>query len=951
MNQTKKVMYMKQRIILSALLSVLTLAVHAADVSEQQARQIAAKAMAGFSAVTHRASGAPHRASGAAPSLAYIADEGGRNNLYVFNNETGEGFVIVSGSDQTTASVLGYSDKGRFDIEQAPENLKYLLAMYEEQIIAVRSKGTEANRRAPSSDELGNIVVAPLLKTTWNQYAPYNNITKDVTGCTPTAMAQVMAYWKYPKQGRGSHAYDDSGSSYYADFSSSVYDWDNMLNGYADVAYSEAQGNAVARLMADCGISIEAQYGGIFGTSASVYYVPIALVKYFGYSMNYRYLASWDYETQEWEDMMRAELDAKRPFLYSGTPRSDEYYPPVGHAFVCDGYTDNGYFHFNLGWEGQGNGWYKTSSITMYPEDMWDFTNNQVMLIGIQPGERQAEQNNVFYAAINDEEAVVIGCNESDCYELDIASTIDIEGKPYQVTDIWLYAFHTSDINSASINSIKIPGTVKSITDSLFINCQTLSNVVMEDGPKRIGNYAFNRCTGLTQINIPASVTSIGNNAFEFCPLLNEIDLSSSSVTSIGNHAFAACSQLKSAYMPYTRYTIGDMGFYGCNSLEDIYLENASKIGKGAFGGCKALEYISVDAEEVGEVAFVDCRALKDVSIGANVKNWGDRVFQGCKNVVGIHVDDDNPILTSVDAVLYNKDMTTIHFCSPSHYEYYGYGGRGEFTIPETVTRVATESFGDLTKLTIPSTLVDIGEYAFSWCENLTDVYNYATTPQQIQGNDQYGFGGVFSSVVFDRPDWNKCKLHVLPGCKAAYQAAEGWKEFEVIEEDLTLDGTVAEDKAAETVRNAVRLWLRDSYSWYGLETNEFLFSSEPKLTYARNVIGNVDDIVFTAKDVEITLFHDMVLGVYFTHLDDPNGIDAVTADDGQTVRYDITAQRIRVSGLQSGQSVSLFTLGGSQLASAEADAQGRAELTLSGTSGTVYVVKVGGKAFKLTIK
>lgn len=944
MNQTKKVMYMKQRIILSALMSVLTLTIHAADVSEQQARQIAAKMMAGFSAAPHRASGAPHRASGAAPSLAYIADEGGSNNLYVFNNEAGEGFVIVSGSDQTTASVLGYSDKGHFDIEQVPENLKYLLAMYEEQIIAVRSKGTEANRRAPSSDELGNIVVAPLLKTTWNQYAPYNNITKDVTGCVPTAMAQVMAYWKYPKQGRGSHAYDDGGSSYYADFSSSVYDWDNMLNGYADVAYSEAQGNAVARLMADCGISIEAQYGGLFGTGAHTFYVPIALVKYFGYSMNYRCLASSEYETQEWEDMMRAELDAKRPFLYSGSPRSDEYYPPVGHAFVCDGYTDNGYFHFNLGWEGQGNGWYKTSSITMYPDELWDFTINQVMVIGIQPGERQTEQNNVFYAAINDEEAVVIGCNESACYELDIASTVDIEGKPYQVTDIWLYAFHTSDINSASINSIKIPGTVKSITDSLFINCQTLSNVVMEDGPKRIGNYAFNRCTGLTQINIPASVTSIGNNAFDFCSLLNEIDLSSSSVTSIGNQAFAGCSQLKSAYMPYTRYTIGDWAFNGCNSLEDIYLDNASKIGKGAFSLCMALEYISVDAEEVGEVAFGDCRALKDVSIGANVKNWGDRVFQGCNKMQAIHVDAGNPAFTSVDAVLYNKDMTTIIYSSPLNRGQYGYGGvRGEFTIPETVTRVATDAFDDLTSLTIPSTLVDIGEYAFRGCVNLKDVYNYAATPQQINA--------AFNGQVFDRPDWNKCKLHVLPGCKAAYQAAEGWKDFEVIEEDLTLDDTVAEDNAPETVRNAVMLWLRDSYYWYGLETNEFLFSSEPKFTYARNFIGYVDDIVFTAKDVEITLGHNEVHALYFTHLDDPNGIDAVTADDGQTVRYDITAQRIRVSGLQSGESVNVFGLGGSMLATAKADGNGKVEIGLSGTSGMVYVVKVGNRSFKLTIK
>ena len=939
-------MYMKQRIILSALLSVLTLTIHAADVSEQQARQIAAKMMAGCSDT-------PHRASAAAPSLAYVADKGGSNNLYVFNNEAGEGFVIVSGSDQTTASVLGYSDKGHFDIKEAPENLKFLLAMYEEQIIAVRSKGTEANRRAPSSDELGNVVVEPLLKTTWNQAGPYNKyLTMEdaATGCVPTAMAQVMAYWKYPKQGRGSHAYNDSGNSYYANFSSSVYDWDNMLNGYAGVDYSEAQANAVARLMADCGISIEAHYGGLFGTSASTYYVPIALVKYFGYSMNYKYLASWDYETQEWEDMMRAELDAKRPFLYSGSPRSDDYYPPVGHTFVCDGYTDNGYFHFNLGWEGRGNGWYKTSSITMFPEDMWDFTNNQVMVIGIQPDERQTEQNNLFYAAISDEEAVVIGCNESDCYDLDIASTVDIEGKPYQVTDIWQYAFHTSDINSASINSIKIPGTVKSITDSLFINCQTLSNVVMEDGPKRIGNYAFNRCTSLPQINIPASVTSIGNNAFESCSLLNEINIGQS-VTSIGNQAFAGCHQLKTANMPYTPYTIGDWAFSDCMVLEDINIYTASKIGANAFWHCMALRDAYMNAEEVGEAAFRDCTELKDVYIGANVKQWGDRVLQGCKNVVGIHVDADNPILTSVDAVLYNKEMTTIHFCSPSHQDYYSYGGRGEFTIPETVTRVATESFGDLTKLTIPSTLVDIGETAFRWCENLTDVYNYATTPQQIQGNDQYGFGGVFSSVVFDRPDWNKCKLHVLPGCKAAYQAADGWKEFEVIEEDLTLDDTVSEDKAAETLRNGIVLGLSNPYYWYGLESGEFLFSSEPKLTYTRNVIGDVDEIVFTAKDVELTLWHDILLGVYFTHLDDPTGIEDVKTDGERSIRYDITAQRIRVSGLQSGESVNVFGLGGSMLATAKADGNGKVEISLSGTSGMVYVVKVGNRSFKLTIK
>ncbi len=951
---------MKQRMILSALLSVLTLIIHAADINEQQAKQIAAKAISDFCPT--RSTQQNRATKAVSPSLAYLADKGGRNNLYVFNNEAGDGFVIVSGSDQTTASVLGYSDKGHFDFEKAPEYLKSLLAMYEEQIIAVRSKETGTNRRATSSDEIGNVVVAPLLKTTWNQYAPYNNMCPTieeggsehfVTGCTITAMAQIMAYWKYPQKGRGSHTFNSNARSLWdtfplsADFSTSVYDWDNMLDGYANVDYNETQGNAVARLMADCGISVEANYGGLYGTGASEFDAAIALVRYFGYSVDYKYLSAFSYETQEWEDLMRAELDAKRPILYSGAPRSDFYTPPVGHVFVCDGYTDNGYFHFNLGWEGRGNGWYKTSSITMYPDEFWDFTGMQTMVIGIQPDERQAEQENIFYAAINDQEAMVVGCNESACYDLNIASTVDIGGKSYQVTDIWQYSFHMGEEDAVNMNSIRIPGSIRSIPDNVFLNCQELTSVVIEDGPKSIGNNAFERCVKLNKLETPASVTSIGDNAFSFCYALESIDISKS-ISSIGNGAFANCYKLKSAYLPYTSYTIGDKAFSDCMVLEDIYLGTASKIGASAFWHCMALEYVYIDAEEVGERAFGDCTSLKDVSIGSSVKKWGDRVLQGCKNLLSIHVDGDNPVLTAVDAVLYNKEMTTIHNCSPSHYEEYGYGGRGEFIIPETVTRVDTEAFGDLTSLTIPSTLVDIGEYAFRWCENLKDVYNYATTPQQIQGNDKDGFGGVFSGVVFDRPEWNKCKLHVLPGCKTAYQAAEGWNQFEIIEEDLKLEESVAEDNSEETVRNSVRLRLRDSYYFYDLETDEFLFSSEPKLTYR---IAENDEIVFTTKDVEVTFYYDQILGVYFHHLDDTNGIDEVKATDERNIRYDITARRIHVSGLTIGESVGLYSLGGRILASAKSDVNGIVEIGLSGNSGMVYVIKVGNKSFKLTIK
>ena len=131
---------------------------------------------------------------------------------------------------------------------------------------------------------------------------------------------------------------------------------------------------------------------------------------------------------------------------------------------------------------------------------------------------------------------------------------------------------------------------------------------------------------------------------------------------------------------------------------------------------------------------------------------------------------------------------------------------------------------------------------------------------------------------------------------------------------------------------------------------HHFLPNNKHDEDYLNNDADN-DDIIFTTKDVEVSLYYNMLLGVYFLHRDDPSGIDEVKTDNERSVCYDITAQRIRISGLQNGENVSLFNLEGGALASVKADANGMVDIGLSGMSGMVYVVKVGGKSFKVTIK
>ena len=294
--------------------------------------------------------------------LAYTQtnDANNTNSLYVFNNAS-NGFVVVAADDCVDA-ILGYSDAGAFDPLNIPPGLQTMMNEYSKEI-----RYATDNNLTPSATytTASRTSIAPLLKTKWGQSTPFNNMCPEngnggrcVTGCTATAMAQVMKHHNWPPKGTGSHSYNTPingvSTEVSADFSTATYDWNNMLNVYGSGA-TEAQCNAVAQLLFHCGASTDLGYGTTSG--AATLKVQKALANYFGYDKSVKFTLREFYSIEGWNDLIYNELANNRPVHMAG------YNQSAGHAFVCDGYDKDGYFHFNWGWCGLDDGYFKLSAL------------------------------------------------------------------------------------------------------------------------------------------------------------------------------------------------------------------------------------------------------------------------------------------------------------------------------------------------------------------------------------------------------------------------------------------------------------------------------------------------------------------------------------------------------------------------------------------------------------
>ena len=315
----------------------------------------------------------------------------------------------------------------------------------------------------------------------------------------------------------------------------------------------------------------------------------------------------------------------------------------------------------------------------------------------------------------------------------------------------------------------------------------SIKTVVIKDGVTSIGRYAFQWCSGLTSIEIPNSVTSIGNDAFEYCSRLTSIEIPNS-VTSIGNGAFSSCSGLTSIEIPNSVTSIGYYAFQYCSGLTSIEIPNSvTSIGNGAFGGCSGLTSISVENGNPKYDTRDNCNAIIETSsntliagcktsiIPNSVTSIGDYAFQGCRGLTSIEIPNS---VTSIgkDAFSSCSGLTSIEIpnsvTSIGDYAFEYCSGLTSIEIPNSVTSIGKDAFSScsgLTSVTIGNSVTSIGNDAFDGCSSLTSVTVELESPLTI---DNWTFSNRANAT-----------LYVPYGSKAAYEAANYWKEFKEIKE------------------------------------------------------------------------------------------------------------------------------------------------------------------------
>lgn len=823
-------------------------------------------------------------------------------DFYILNADNG-GYVIVSGDDRTR-EILGYSEQGNLDIEKAPDNLKWWLDEYARQIEAIKSL-PQRTTRTTSSLPNSWPAISPLLSAKWGQDGPFNYMCPDAngkdfdeegydsnnrcpTGCVATALAQVMYYWKWPKNCQALDGYSIghyvNGIEFVEDkkvkgLPATSFNWEKMKDEYVYSETGEAA-DAVAELMRYCGQASSMNYDyGLVGSCTHISGIHYSQI---GYSKNVDYVMRGDYAATQWEALIYEELAAKHPILYGG---SNKY---IGHAFVVDGYDGKGLFHINFGWNGASDDYYalaiyETDQLEESPElikgEHTDYPFSQEAVLGLKPVEPDEKVlPNIHsslgsfltkeYTRVNgsvDFTSVVLPFDlyawYNTCPESDF--NIEVGWGLYRDNQFIKCIGSKKDVNGLYVGAA--PALVRFLSD---VDLTADFGSGLETGQYQLyqvyrfqNNEDWTRCSGLgnsliadiTSTTLILRRTDIGGryftvNSFSYSELSVDNPITvKANVTNYGDWDLLLLNLWIQKQGSDTWINVAQGGKY-------IYKDNTGDVEMSFTlqePGTYNLKVTSCSSDEALKTATMTVEANVDIVI--------DHVKYRCSPAYGTAIivkNEDNyneygngksdiTSITILPTVVANGVECKVKTIDEHALEKLGIVC--ELVIPEGIESIrycAFEHWYSLEHLTIPSTVKEIGQYAFGYTHKLKTVTSYMREPPFIYP-DVFKTGEYDSSTNTYHDYFPAATLYVPAGCAKKYGDAYTWKLFtNIVEMPSTVKGDADGDgdvtlKDVELVKEYIMTGKTEGLIFTNADINGDEKLNVIDIVYILNIIKN----------------------------------------------------------------------------------------------------------------
>lgn len=235
--------------------------------------------------------------------------------------------------------------------------------------------------------------------------------------------------------------------------------------------------------------------------------------------------------------------------------------------------------------------------------------------------------------------------------------------------------------------------------ESPFYNDTSITAIDIGEGIESIGSCAFKKCSNLASITLPSSLETIKTSAFQECTSLKTVNLeSAASLMYIESYAFKRCTSLISIALPESIKTIEDYAFSNCDKLASV-------------------SFVDIPLTHIGAHAF-EFTSLErvDFSYTNQLKTIGDSAFANCGSLTSVlfPTTEKSALQVIGSQAFYEAQITTLDLSNTN------------------LVSIGDEAFSYsmLTSITLPKSLIDIGNNTFASCAQLKTIYFGGTTEQ-----------------------------------------------------------------------------------------------------------------------------------------------------------------------------------------------------------------------------